>query len=86
MRIAALAVLALGSISLAAPAQAQTYGPNYPVCLQVYGQLNYFECSYSSIPQCNMAASGRSAQCIVNPYFANASEYRPSRKRHRGVY
>jgi hypothetical protein len=86
MRNAALAVLALGSIPLAAPAQAGTYGGGYPVCLQVYGPLNYYECDYSSIPQCNMSAAGRAAQCIVNPYFANAAEYRPSRKRHRGVY
>jgi hypothetical protein len=85
MRIAALAVLALGAISLAAPAQAGTYGGGYPVCLQVYGPLNYNECDYTSIAQCNMSASGRSAQCIVNPYFASA-EYRPSRRRHRGVY
>lgn len=85
MRIAALAVLALGSISLAGPVQAGTYGGGYPVCLQVYGPLNYNECAYSSIAQCNMSAAGRAAQCIVNPYFASA-EYRPSRKRHREVY
>lgn len=85
MRIAALAVLALGSISLAAPAQAGTYGGGYPVCLQVYGPLNYNECTYSSIAQCNMSAAGRAAQCIVNPYFASA-EFRPSRRRHRQIY
>ena len=85
MRIAAFAVLALGAISLAAPAQAGTYGGGYPVCLQVYGPLNYNECGYTSIAQCNMSAAGRSAQCIVNPYFAHA-EYRQARKRHRNVY
>lgn len=85
MRIAALSVLALGAIALAAPAQAGTYGGGYPVCLQVYGPLNYIECEYSSITQCNMSAAGRAAQCIVNPYFASA-EYRPARKRHRGIY
>jgi hypothetical protein len=86
MRIAALAGLAFGAVSLAAPAHAGTYGSSYPVCLQVYGPLNYYECEYSSIPQCNMSAAGRAAQCIVNPYFANASEYRPARRRHRTVY
>ena len=85
MRIAALAVLALGAIPLAAPAHAGTYGSDYPVCLQVYGPVNYYECNYSSIPQCNMSASGRAAQCIVNPYFASA-EYRLARRRHRSVY
>ena len=86
MRVSALAVLALGTLWLAAPAQAQTYGPDYPVCLHVYGPVTYYECGYTSLPQCNMSASGRSAQCVINPYFANASEDRPIRRRHRGVY
>jgi hypothetical protein len=85
MRIAALAVLTLGAISLAAPAHAGTYGSDYPVCLQVYGPLNYNECNYSSLPQCKMSAAGRAAQCIINPYFASV-EYRPAHKRHRSVY
>jgi hypothetical protein len=55
--IAKTIVLAIGAatISLAAPAQAQTYDPNYPVCLQVYqGSMvdYYFECGYTSIEQC----------------------------------
>lgn len=71
MRILAVAILAIGAASAAAPAQAQTYDPNYPVCLHVYGRLNYYECSYTSLPQCNASASGRSAQCVINPYFAD---------------
>ena len=46
MRILALAILAIGAASAAAPAQAQTYDPNYPVCLHVYGRISYYECSY----------------------------------------
>ena len=46
MRILALAVLAIGAASAAAPAQAQTYDPNYPVCLHVYGRISYYECPY----------------------------------------
>jgi hypothetical protein len=42
------------------------------------------ECSYTSLPQCNASASGRSAQCVVNPYWANAYQDRPIRR--RGVY
>jgi hypothetical protein len=84
MRILALAILAIGTISAAVPARAQTYGGGYPVCLHVYGPVTYYECNYSSIPQCNASASGRSAQCVVNPYFANAYQDRPVRK--RGVY
>jgi hypothetical protein len=83
MRIPALAILAIGTMSAAAPAHAQTYG-GYPVCLHVYGPVTYYECGYTSIPQCNASASGRSAQCIVNPYFANAHQDRPVRR--RGAY
>jgi hypothetical protein len=81
-----LAALAVGAIWLAAPAQAQTYGSSFPVCLHVYGPISYYECSYTTLPQCNASASGRSAQCVINPYFANASEDRPMRRRHRGFY
>jgi hypothetical protein len=91
MRIPALAILAMGAISFgvisaAAPAQAQTYGSNAPVCLHVYGPVSYYECSYASISQCNGSASGRAAQCVVNPYLANAYEDRPVHRRHRRVY
>ena len=72
MRILALAILVIGMASAAQSARAQTYDPNYPVCLQVYQSWKdfYFECSYTSLAQCNMSASGRGAQCIINPYYA----------------
>jgi hypothetical protein len=83
MRILALAVLAVGSIAAAVPARAQAWDPNYPVCLRVYGPASYNECRYSSLAQCAATASGRSAQCVVNPFFASAeAPYR----RHRRVY
>ena len=44
MRILALAILAIGSISIG-PAAAQTYDPGYPVCLHVYGPINYYDCT-----------------------------------------
>ena len=84
MRMTALAIFAIGSLSAATPGHAQTYGAGYPVCLHVYGPISYYECSFTSIPQCNASASGRSAQCVVNPYFANAYQDRPIRR--RGVY
>lgn len=83
MRILALAILIVGTASVTAPARAQTYNPDYPVCLQVYGPLNYFECRYTSLAQCAMSASGRAAQCIVNPYFANGYEGSPPPRHHR---
>jgi Protein of unknown function (DUF3551) len=82
MRIPALAILAIGMVFASAAARAQTYSPDYPVCLHVYGPVTYYECRYTSIPQCNQSASGRAAQCVVNPYAAYQD--RPVRK--RGVY
>jgi hypothetical protein len=84
MRVLALAFLAIGMVSIG-PAVAQRYDPAYPVCLHVYseGGGNYYECSYSSLPQCNASASGRSAECEINPYFAGA-EAGP--RQHRRAY
>jgi hypothetical protein len=46
---------------------------------------SYYECRYTLLPQCNASASGRAAQCVVNPYFAGAKEPAGYR-RHRRVY
>jgi hypothetical protein len=75
-------MLALGTILFAAPAQAQTYDPSYPVCLQIYEDMVnfYFECRYTSMAQCAASASGRAAQCVVNPYYAKPV---PRKKRSR---
>jgi hypothetical protein len=87
MRILTLAALAAGTLFAAAPGQAQTYAGG-PVCLHVYGPVAYIECNYISLAQCNASASGRSAQCELNPYFANAGMDRPPpvryRRHHRG--
>jgi hypothetical protein len=101
MRIAPLAslvvltigTLAIGTLAATSPVQAQTYDPNYPVCLHVFGEITYFDCRFTSLPQCAMTASGRAAECVVNPYVANpytANAYQepPVRRhrRHRHVY
>jgi hypothetical protein len=52
----------------------------------VYGRISYYECRYTSLPQCNASASGRAAQCMVNPYFANAYEEPRRYRRHRRAY
>lgn len=82
MRIVALAILVIATVSVAAPARAQAWDPNYPVCMRVYGRINYNDCSYTSLAQCAASASGRAAQCEPNPYFANALQD-PSGRRHR---
>ena len=80
IRTLALAILTIAMVSAAPSARAQTYDPAYPVCLQVYQGFTdyYFECAYTSLPQCNASASGRAAQCVVNPYYAKPG---PRKKR-----
>lgn len=73
MRIFALMTFAAGMSLAATQATAQTYGSSaFPVCLQVYGRINYIDCTYSSIEQCRPSAAARAAQCITNPYYAAA--------------
>jgi hypothetical protein len=77
------AILASGAFLAVAPSHAQTYDPNFPVCLQVYvPRGGYIDCSFTSLPQCQATASGRAAQCYANPYFAYAQKPR----RHRRNY
>ena len=67
----AIAASMLLTLTLAAPAQAQTYDPKYPVCLQVWGtDGSSISCRFASMGQCQAVASGRAAQCVSNPYFA----------------
>jgi hypothetical protein len=84
MRIPALAILSAVTVLMAAPTLAQTYSPGYPVCLQAFGlKGDYIECGYTSLAQCAMSASGRAAECIINPYFAIAQAPREPHYRHR---
>jgi hypothetical protein len=82
--VLALSLFATGILSAAGSALSQTYDPDYPVCLHVYGQVAYYSCRYVSIAQCAPSAAGRSAECIVNPYYAGAQrEVPPRRYRYR---
>jgi Protein of unknown function (DUF3551) len=77
--VLALAMAAIATVA-ATPAQAQTYDPRYPVCLQSYGIGGTFiDCSFTSMGQCAASASGRSAQCLENPYFARGIGPAPRR-------
>jgi len=94
MRLSALAIVAIAAAFAAFPARAQTYSPDYPVCLHVYGKVSYIECAYTSMAQCNLSASGRGAQCVVNPYFAYAAppdggypySYAPHHRHHHRMH
>jgi Protein of unknown function (DUF3551) len=86
MRIPTLATLTIAAVLTAPPARAQTYGGAFPVCLQTYGiGGNYIDCSYASLAQCNASASGRAAQCYINPYFAS-TQVPAGFWRHRRAY
>ena len=75
------------AIMLAAPARAQTYDPSYPVCLQIYRSMVdfWFECG-STMAQCAASASGRAAQCVVNPYYAGPPTKRSKRQKRPSNY
>jgi hypothetical protein len=81
MRRVALALVATGLLFAGEPAHAQTYDPSYPVCMQIYGQVGYFDCRYTSLEQCRFLAVGRSASCVANPYFAQQAPVAPRKSR-----
>ncbi|MBR0818780.1 DUF3551 domain-containing protein [Bradyrhizobium liaoningense] len=87
MRLPLLTLTAIAALFAAADADAQTYDPRYPVCMHVYtsggrgGGGDYYDCSFTSIPQCRATASGRAASCDVNPYYV--FDEPPPRRRHK---
>jgi hypothetical protein len=84
MRALACTSLSIATVLVAAPLRAQTYDPNFPVCIQTYSVGGgSIDCSFTSLGQCAASASGRSAQCYNNPYFAHRDRKSP---RQRGVY
>jgi hypothetical protein len=88
MRILALAIVGFGMLWTAGSTKAQTFDPNFPVCMHVFGEPTYYECRFMSLAQCAQSASGRGAQCIVNPYAANAHQVprQPLPRRHHHLY
>jgi Protein of unknown function (DUF3551) len=89
MRVLSLTMLAAGVLAASSSAHAQTYSPDYPVCLHVYGPATHIECAFMSLQQCDASASGRAAQCEVNPYLAYAEPMKPfshERRNHRRMH
>lgn len=82
MRAFALTIVVMATTMSAASAPAQTYAPDYPVCLEVYGRGAYNECYYTSLAQCRLSAAGRSATCVRNPFFAATSPAQGRRPKH----
>lgn len=66
-RVLACAILTIGTMVVAAPARAQTYDPNYPVCLETYGiDGGHTDCSFTSLAQC-AASANRAGRHQVEP-------------------
>jgi hypothetical protein len=92
MRLAFSIALAAAALLVATDARAQRYDPRFPVCMHVFpgggvgGGLDYFNCSFTSIPQCRATASGLPASCDLNPYYAFDQSPPVRRRHHRQVY
>lgn len=78
----ALTASVLAMLAMCVPARAQTYAPGAPVCLHVFGELEgeRIDCIFTSFAQCQAAASGRPATCVMNPYGAQAQSARTGRR------
>jgi len=75
MRTITGSILIITAMLAASPAHAQAYDPSHPICLQVYGiSGRAISCDFASMAQCEASASGRAAQCIVNPFYAGAPQ------------
>lgn len=81
MRGVALAVLAAGMMAAAAstPVEAR----EYRFCVQSPETGIPGDCSYETYAQCRASASGRYADCFLNPWYAFSRPERPRHRRHR---
>ncbi|TYO66718.1 DUF3551 domain-containing protein [Bradyrhizobium hipponense] len=79
MRALPFLVIACITMSALAPAAAQQFSGNYPICLQrwEWGGSTTIWCQYSSWEECKATAAGLPAMCLVNPYAPGPS--RPDR-------
>ncbi|MBC9878424.1 DUF3551 domain-containing protein [Bradyrhizobium sp. INPA01-394B] len=74
-------VMTVGAWLAAAPSQAQTFDPSFPVCMHVYsgasgGGGDWYDCSFTSLPQCRATAAGQAASCDPNPYYVASATRR----------
>ncbi len=83
MRRARRVLVIAGLLLASGSAGAQTYDPSYPVCMQIYGPVGYFDCRYATLAQCRYLAVGRSASCVVNPYVPLTKPARRSKQAHQ---
>jgi hypothetical protein len=90
MRVAFLALMAIGTLSAIdiAPAEAHDYGYQhdfgYAVCMRT--RYDTDDCSYNNFQQCQLTASGLGTTCFANPalaYYAEPAYIDEPAPRHR---
>ncbi len=59
--------LVVSALSLATTSPAHAI--DYPYCMHVYTRDQYVDCSFSTLAQCQATASGRPAQCYLDPFY-----------------
>jgi hypothetical protein len=85
MRALTSGIVAAAVMFAAVAADAQTYAPGYPVCLQAYTiDGEHIECGFATMAQCRASAAGRGASCLANPYYGGAAA-RPAGASRRPV-
>jgi hypothetical protein len=84
MRILVVVISVFGMVSMSAVARAQTFDPRFPVCMHVVGLGSvYDDCSYFTLADCAQSASGRPAQCNINPWYRGPRDALERRDRPR---
>lgn len=81
MRLPIMVILVLGAVSAPQYAHAQIFDPSYPVCIRPQADDD-LDCHFTSLAQCALTASGRSAECVINPYYPAKATVFESRKQH----
>jgi hypothetical protein len=79
----ACTILGVWTILIATPAWGAggRYGTDYPFCMEAIdgGGGTHFECSYTSLEQCRIGASGTPGTCFKNPnYVSRPAETTPA--------
>ncbi len=83
LTITAMAALAVGVASMAAPTPAAAY--DYPYCAQGRDVGIPGDCMYQTFAQCQVSALGRNLSCNVNPRAA-LNQQQPRGGRAYGNY
>jgi hypothetical protein len=85
MRILVVVISFFAMASISTVARAQTFDPRFPVCMHVVGLGSvYDDCSYFTLAECAQSASGRPAQCNINPWYRGARN--AGERRERPLY